>query len=621
MGTLFKPSRATLADNQVAKIFAVGVLSLFLAACGGGKSGSSNTVPDVANPDSVAVEDPAQTATTTVELPKPATRAEAARFLAQATFGPTEAEISRVMEIGYTAWMKEQMALPMAAKSHLAFWNQRNAAIMAATPSKRANSFDVTNSFWRQALSEQDQLRQRVAFALSQIFVLSMADGCGADQSQGVAGYLDMLGQRAFGSYRTLLESVALHPVMGCYLSHIKNQKEDLLTGRVPDENFAREIMQLFSIGLYQLNPDGTLKRDTMGNPIETYGPADIAGLAKVFTGFSWDCPGWPSDRCFKWGTRDGDYAKSPNQFTAPMRPYAQFHSTSEKRFLGQVIPAQTTAKPEDSLKIALDTIAAHPNVAPFIGKQMIQRLVTSNPSPAYVQRVATAFKRSGLNIGALVVAVLSDPEARANPSGAVSEGKIKEPILKFTSILRAFGATSASGDYIIGYTDNPAKSLGQSPMMSSSVFNFYRPGYVPPSSNSSAAGLVAPELQLSNETASAGYINFVRDLIWAGVGYKGYSGAAAKADVQLEFNQNPNSQWMTLAVEDPAALVDKVSSALTYGTLPSELKQEIVAAISSIDYRTGAQPTADQIYNTKQRRVWSTVLLVSATPEFQVQR
>lgn len=609
---LFKSGRTV---QRVATYLVLGGLSgLLLSACGGGKTSAGGT-------NTALTGDESANSAQVYAVAKPASRTEASRFLTQATFGPVDADVDKLMTVGYTAWINEQMTLPQPAKSHLAFWNERNAAIMAANASKRANSFDVTNSFWRQALSGQDQLRQRVAFALSQIFVLSMADGCGADQSQGVASYLDMLGQNAFGSYRSLLESVAMHPVMGCYLSHIKNQKEDIVTGRVPDENFAREIMQLFSIGLYQLNTDGSLKRDGLGNPIETYGPADIAGLAKVFTGFSWDCPGWPSDRCFKWGTRDGDYAKSPNQFTAPMRPYAQFHSTSEKRFLGQVIPAQSTPKPEESLKTALDTLANHANVAPFIGKQMIQRLVTSNPSPAYVSRVATAFKRSGLNLGSLVTAVLTDPEARTAPSAVSTVGKVREPVLKFTAILRAFGATSASGDYIIGYTDNPAKSLGQSPMMSSSVFNFYRPGYVPPGTNSSHAGLVAPELQLANETAAAGYVNFTRDLIWAGVGYKGYSGSAAKADVQLEFNQNASSAWLALALANPTGLVDRMSDALTYGTLSSELKAEIVAAITSIDYRVGPEPTADQIFNTKQRRVWSAALLVAASPEFQVQR
>lgn len=587
---------------------------LMLAACGGGGGSSSASTPlGDGTVEAAGVIKAASTTTVT----KPASRSQAARFLTQATFGPTEAEINRVMEIGYQPWINEQMAMPMATRSHLAFWQQRNNAFLSAGSPKRANSFDVTNSFWRQALTEPDQLRQRVAFALSQIFVLSMADGCGADQSQGVAGYLDMLGQKAFGSYRDLLESVALHPVMGCYLSHLKNQKEDPATGRVPDENFAREVMQLFSIGLYELNIDGSLKKDAAGKPIDTYGPSDVAGLAKVFTGFSWDCPGWPSDRCFKWGTRDGDYAKSPAQFTAPMRPYAQFHSVAEKRFLKTVIPAQATPDPVGSLKVTLDALAAHPNVAPFISKQMIQRLVTSNPSSAYVARVANAFKASGLNMGALVRAVLTDAEAMS-PSG-LNGGKVREPILRFTAFLRAYGAKSASGDFIIGYTDNPAMRLGQSPLMSPSVFNFYRPGYVPPGSATGAAGLVSPELQLLHETSAAGYVNFMRDVIWAGVGYRGYDNTATKSDVQLEFNTAGSA---TLALADnPTALVESINQKLMYGTMPATLKSDITTAISTIDYRSKTSATEEQIFNTRQRRVWSALLLTVASPEYQVQQ
>lgn len=323
--------------------------ALSLTACGGGGGGGGQTTTG----ETAAGAD-ASTRVVVADA-KPATRLEAARFLTQATFGPTDSDITRVMSLGYRPWITEQMQMPMASLSHRAFWRQRNAIIMSADARARANGYDLTNSFWRQAVSGQDQLRQRMAFALSQIFVVSLADGCGADQSEGLAAYLDMLGQRAFGSYRDLLEAVALHPIMGCYLSHLKNQKEDPVTGRVPDENFAREIMQLFSIGLHQLNMDGTPKRDANGQPIETYGPADVSGLAKVFTGFSWDCPGWPSSVCFKWGVREGDQARSANQWSAPMRPYPQFHSTSEKRFLGVVVPAQGTPDPAASLKIALD--------------------------------------------------------------------------------------------------------------------------------------------------------------------------------------------------------------------------------------------------------------------------
>ncbi|MES2088891.1 MAG: DUF1800 family protein [Pseudomonadota bacterium] len=217
------------------------------------------------------------------------TRQAATRFLTQATFGPTQAEVDHVMAVGYQAWLDEQFAMPMDTTSHVAAWDAANAAIMAVDAGQRASSGEVASTFWRQAVTGRDQLRQRVAFALSEIFVVSVADSCGGNAySRGAASYLDMLGRRSFGKFRELLESVTLHPVMGCYLSHLQNQKENVDTGRVPDENFAREVMQLFSIGLLELNVDGSLRLDAKLQPQETYTAADVAGLAKVFTGWSW---------------------------------------------------------------------------------------------------------------------------------------------------------------------------------------------------------------------------------------------------------------------------------------------------------------------------------------------
>lgn len=590
--------------------------AIALSACGGGGGGGGSGGGDSASAGGLTE--------TTTRVPvveaKPATRQEAARFLTQATFGPTESDVDRVMAIGYQPWINEQIQATPTTPTHRAYWQQRNAAIMALNPRMRANAIDVTNSFWRHTISGQDQLRQRMAFALSQIFVVSLADSCGADQSEGVAAYLDMLHQRAFGSYRELLEAVSLHPIMGCYLSHLRNQKEDPLTGRVPDENYAREIMQLFSIGLHQLNMDGTPRLDGSGRMIETYGPADVSGLAKVFTGFSWDCPGWPQDRCFRWGDRDGDYAKSPNQWTAPMRGYPQFHSTSEKRFLNVVIPPQSTPDPNTSLRVALDALAAHPNVAPFISKQIIQRFVTSNPSPAYVQRVATTFKNSGLNFGVLIRAVLTDPEARTMAAANTHAGKVREPILRFTALLRAYGATSDTGHYLVGLTSDPARTLGQSPMMAPSVFNFYRPGYMPPGTNTAAAGVVSPEQQLLHETSAAGYVNFMRNTIAMGIGTRGHTGTASRPDVNLEFNTNPNSGTLVLA-DNPSALVESINQKLMYGTMPADRKDEIAAAIATVDYRAANNPTTEQIFNTRQRRVWGAMLLTVAMPEYQVQQ
>lgn len=584
--------------------------ALALAACGGGKE----------DEDQASGGGGSTGGSQSFVDARPANQNEATRFLTQASYGATPTEITNLTTMGYGAWIDDQMAKPLTTPTHREYWRTRNTAIMAANPAARAGPTEVTNSMWRHAIAGEDQLRQRVAFALSQIFVVSLADSCGADQSEGLASYVDMLHARAFGSYRELLEAVTLHPIMGCYLSHLKNQKEDPVSGRVPDENYAREIMQLFSIGLTQLNMDGTPKLGPNGRPLETYTAADVSGLAKVFTGFSWECPGYPQDNCFRWGTRQGDNARSPDQWTAPMRAYPQFHSTSEKRFLGVTIPPQSPAAPQESLRIALDTLTDHPNVAPFISRQMIQRLVTSNPSPAYVSRVANAFRSSGLNIGAMVKAILLDPEARVLNATSNTTGKVREPILRMTALLRAYGATSDTGDFIIGMTNNPASALGQSFMFSPSVFNFFRPGYTPPGTNTAAANIVSPEQQILHETSAAGYTTYIRNVIANGAGPRGYTNAAPRSDVQLAYNLSASHPMMLLA-DDPEDLMDSINDTLMYGTMPESRKQDIVSTLYTIDYRANINPTTQQVFDTRQRRLWSALLLTMASPEFQIQR
>ena len=396
-----------------------------LSACGGG-GGEGGAGESASGVGSVAVSE------------KPPSREQAARFLTQATFGPTDADIDRVMAIG-------------------------------------AGQDQVFESFWRQALTGEDQLRQRWAYALSQVFVISMADGNVGNNPRAVAAWLDMLGDKGQGSYRNLLESVSRHPLMGQYLSHLRNQKADPGTGRVPDENYAREVMQLFSIGLIELNADGTARTDG-SKALETYTAADVAGLAKVFTGWSWACPEWPDNSCFFGGSANGN--SDPDRSFSAMLGYPQYHSTEEKMFLGATIAAQSLSDPQASLRVALDALAAHPNVGPFIGRQLIQRLVTSNLSPQYVAAVGAAFKNSGGDMKAMLRAVLLNPEARRV---AHTQGKLREPVLKLSAFLRAFGFTSDSGNFRAGNTDNPSSALGQTPMRSPSVFNFYRPGYVAP--------------------------------------------------------------------------------------------------------------------------------------------
>jgi uncharacterized protein (DUF1800 family) len=565
---------------------------VLLAACGGGSGGGGS--------DSAPAD-------------LPPTRSEAARFLTQASFGPTEASIDRVMALGYAAWIDEQLALPQT--SHRSYWDAENAAIRALDASRSAGSRQVLDSFYQRAIHGEDQLRQRVAFALSQIFVVSMQDSNVGNMMRGVPAYLDMLGKHGLGSYRRLLEQVARSPVMGAYLSHLGNMKEDAARGRVPDENFAREVMQLFSIGLYELNPDGSARLGGDGRPIETYGAADVSGLAKVFTGWSYNGPDTADSRFYGWDPATQD----PARLISPMQGYSQFHSLAVKKFLGKTVAAQTHADPQASLKLALDTLARHPNVGPFIGRQLIQRLVTSNPSPAYVQRVAQAFDAGGSeNMAAMVRAILLDPEAR-DPTRATDPafGKLREPVLRLTALLRAFPASSDSGKFLIGTTSDNGTQLGQTPLYAPSVFNFYRPGYLPPNTLAAAGGLVAPEMQITHETTIAGYANYMRYGIQYGFGQYGEEWNAKRPDVQLDFSAEAG------LAGKPRELVAQVATRLLGQAAPMALEDQIAAAVASIEIpkRQPGGANAEVIAAARKNRVFVAVLLTLVAPEFLIQK
>jgi uncharacterized protein (DUF1800 family) len=569
------------------------LLAATLAACGGGAGGGGNNEPSAP------------------VIEKPATRAAAMRFLNQATFGPTDADIERVMAIGYGPWIDEQFA--RAPSEHRLAWDTADAAIKAADASRSAGTREVLDSFYKSAVSGEDQLRQRVAFALSQIFVASMMQDNVGNEPRGVAGYLDMLARDGLTTYRQLLEQVARHPSMGLYLSHLRNQKEDGAQGRVPDENFAREVMQLFSIGLHPLNPDGSV----VAGAAATYTHDDIGGLAKVFTGWSWAGPDTADGRFWGWSQY-----RDANRGWQPMQGYAKFHSTSEKRFLGTVVAAQAGADANASLKAALDTLAAHPNVGPFIGRQLIQRLVTSHPSPAYVERVARVFADNGATVRgdmkAVVRAVLLDREARDDAAAAdPGHGKLREPVLRLTALLRAFGATSDSGAWLIGATDDPGSALGQSPLRSPSVFNFYRPGYLAPGSESGAAQRTAPELQITHETTVAGYANYLRSGLQSGFGQNGVNWTAPRRDVQLALT-------VEAALADrPTELVEHVASRLLGGAVNDAWRTEVLAAVESITLPLLKPDLSNQSQHDSARRNRArlAVFLAAVAPEFLLQK
>jgi len=547
---------------------------------------------------------------------RPANAMEAARFLTQTTFGPTGTDSDPVLKYGYSGWLDRQFALP--ATSHRAYWEAADAALRAVTPTVGANQEQVWESFWQQALNGPDQMRQRAVFALSQIFVISALDGAVGNEPRAMAAWLDMLGDKGLTTYRELLEAVALHALMGRYLSHLRNQKADLVTGRVPDQNFARESMQLFSIGLVRLNPDGTPLL-VGGRTVETYTPDDVNGLARVFTGFSWACPAAPANNCFLNGSSGG--VSDPDRAFKPMVAYPQYHSTEVKSFLGVTIPAQAVADPVGDLRIALDTLATHPNVAPFMARQLIQRLVSSNPSPAYVQAVAAVFNNNGGGVRgdmkSVFKAIYTHPDARLLNK---TTGKLREPVLRLSAYLRAFPHQTDTGRWRVGNTDNAATSLGQTPLRAPSVFNFYRPGYVAPGSDTAAAGLVAPEMQLLNETSVSGWVNFMRDNLTSGVG--AFNGTVNTVVLNRRDLQRDWQPEMGLASQ-PEALADRVLQKLLYGQASAALRTELISNINSVivpPLNAGGSNQA-AVNAALRNRVNAALLLTLAAPEFLAQK
>lgn len=528
------------------------------------------------------------------------TNKEAARFLIQSTWGPDPASIKQVVDLGYARWIEEQFNTARM-DTHYGYVT-RKGPLGCGSDAVGCNSEyinAVMESFWHQVAQGPDQLRQRIAWALSQIFVVSAVNSPLDTSQYAHAAYYDMLSRNAFGNFRTLLEDVSTHPAMGLYLSFLRNEREDPATGRLPDENYAREVMQLFTIGLWMLNPDGTRQKDENGQDIPTYNQRDIMGMAKVFTGLSWG-GGTPSyGRWMGWGL-------DPVPWNKPMQCYdageVRFHSRSEKRIVTKRLIAQGT-RCQDSQRIAINTLFNHPNVGPFIGSQLIKRLVTSNPSPAYVARVSAAFDDNGAGVRgdmkAVIRAILLDPEARSESKLTNARwGKLREPVLRFGAWLRAFDARASTGRYRIWNLEDSVGSLGQNPFRSPSVFNWYRPDYSPPGPMRSAR-LLGPEFQITHEVTATGYTNFIGSVVERGYGW-------GENNLQGDYRTE-----LTLA-GDPAALVQRLDLLLTAGQLRSATRTLIEEAVASIPARTDAE---------RQRRVWAAVTLVMASPEFVVQK
>lgn len=527
-------------------------LAALIAACGGSGGGAdpSGTPPP----------------------PPPAlSKTDAWRFLTQATFGPTEAAAGRLVSLGYERWLDEQFTAPVTR--HLPYVQAQ------AAPQTQADRLDA----WFQAsLRGPDQLRQRVAYALSQIWVVSDVGALG-QQPQALAYYYDTLLDHAFGNYRELMLAATLTPAMGVYLSMLGNQKPDPARNIYPDENYARELMQLFTIGLVRLNPDGTVVVGADGVPLPTYDQDVIEGFAHVYTG--WTFAG------------SLNFERPRRDFLQPMQAYEAYHDTGPKRLLnGTVLPGGQTARQE--LDAALNNIFQHPNVGPFVSRQLIQRLVTSNPTPGYVGRVAARFADNGRgergDLEAVVRAILLDPEARSAPRDA-STGKLKEPLLRLTQLWRAYDARSQAGRYLF---PGPQNWFGQAPLRSPSVFNFYSPTYVPPGELADA-GLVAPEMEITTEYFTARTNSYLAAAIFQA---NSASGALRPESIVIDIAPE-------LAVAgDPARLVQRIADRLTGGLLSDPLRREALKLAEATPASDGAARVAEVLH------------LVATSPEFAVQ-
>jgi uncharacterized protein (DUF1800 family)/Tfp pilus assembly protein PilX len=555
----------------------------------------------------------------------PTTWYDAHRFLVQTSFGPTEDEIARLLAMGYgprgyERWIDDQIAKTPSATLP---------GLIARTPVDRKNMgasqliADRVDLWFRNVMLGEDQLRQRVAWALSQIMVVS-DNGALLEYPYAVADYQDMLSRNAFGNFRKLLEDVTLHPAMGLYLSMYGNQKAVEGTNLRPDENYAREMMQLFTIGLVELNIDGTGKRDASGQPIPTYNQEIIRGFARVFTGWKAECFYFvPRDQCFyrsylvPWPNEDGfNQGKS-------MIVHEDFHEPGTKQLLnyqgvslsGGVIPANQGGVKD--LQLALDNVFHHPNVGPFISKQLIQKLVTSNPSPAYVRRVAEIFNNDGSgvrgNLEAVIKAILLDREAR-DLSDSPTAGKVKEPLLRLTQLWRIYAESIPDGKFING----PMYWLGQSPGQSPSVFNFFSPFYAPPG-EISEQGLLAPELQLANENLHTQ----LSGLFFSQIQYQNSRsnwtrGNSIFIDIEEEMRLADNIEpLIDLVAKKLLGSPDAMSPALREETRrqlrrwkpdPTYTDNQYGSRLSHLDYFRQAR-TADAIF------------LVTVSPEYAVQR
>jgi len=536
----------------------------------------------------------------------PHSDAAAARFLTQATFGPTQAEIARLRGMGYHAWLDEQFAMP--ATRHLPYLQAQAASGISVYQNSRQEAW------WLHSLTAPDQLRQRVAFALSEVLVVSDRSTATEGAPMAMAHYYDVLAANAFGNYRGLLEDVTLNPVMAHYLSMFKNRKPDAALNIRPDENYAREIMQLFSVGLVHLHADG---RPVLvgGQPVPTYGQETIRGFAHTFTGWNWaNCPRTQGGQPWEWQWCPPGPVNWPAPgwdawWLEPIEEWENYHASEGSKQLldytgvalpAGVLPAGGTAR--GNLATALDNLFLHPNVGPFLAQHLIKRLITSNPSPAYVARVAGIFANNGSGVrgdlGATVRAVLMDGEAHSLQPAGSHAGKLREPLLRLTQLWRAQDGRADDGRY---REWNPEFYLGQAALRSPSVFNFFQPDYSP-TGELQDLGLLAPEFQITTDTTIASIANAMEGKIyWA---WRGNPNAGAQ-DILIDLGPQ-----IAIAA-DAVRLVDHYDLVFMSRTMSPTMFNALVTHVQAL-------PTTA---TGRRQRAQDALWLTLTSPEYVIER
>jgi uncharacterized protein (DUF1800 family) len=521
---------------------------------------------DVVNPDPGAIGSNDMSAEVVGTISVAANVAD--RFLEQTTFGPTTELITQVQYSGLQGFLTAQYALPITK--------------YPLPASGESGLGAVQQRFFVQNLTGQDQLRQRVAFALSQIFVIG---GAKVTDPTGYTNYLQLLENDAFTNYRQIMQDVTLSPAMGDWLDMVNNGKPNTSKGDHANENYAREFMQLFTIGTSQLNPDGTFQLDSGGNQIPTYTQNTVEAFALAYTG--WTYPLAP-------GATQQTY--NPAYWTGPMVAVDSNHDTTAKQLLvypgvsggGMLSAGQSAAQ---DLQGALDNVFDHPNVGPFVANELIQHLVTSNPSPAYVQRVASVFNDNGSGVRgdmkAVITAILMDPEARRgdDPATAVgADGHLQEPILYMTGLLRGFGAAS-DGSNLAYY----GSGMGQEALYAPSVFNFYSPRYVIPGTT-----MYGPEFQILTTATSLNRVNWTNSYVFGSIG----------SGTTVSF-----SNYATQA-SNPSALLGSLNTLMLHGSMSSDMQSAILTAMQAVpaSSKQGLQQAQMAIY------------LIGTSSQYQVQ-